>query len=179
MSKDTQLEELGCKLRFLGPVPQQDFVMNPSRLLDVGARMTYKGSLDSSVGHGGTRITPKAYNASKLRGETVNLDGVTECERCWGQGIGAHCGEQKKRESRSGGSLRGCKTQAPRSSAHKAAPLILLGSSPIYPKTHQPAQGSLPETQALRSIGNDKKTSIFAYSTPGRPKSRACHSGHT
>lgn len=57
MSKATQLEELGCKLRFLGPVPQQDFVMNPSRLLDVGARMTYKGYVDSSVGSGAAHVS--------------------------------------------------------------------------------------------------------------------------
>lgn len=46
--------------------------------------MTYRGNLDSNIVKGGgghTRITRKAYNGPKLRGEMVKLDEVTECER--------------------------------------------------------------------------------------------------
>lgn len=46
-------------------------------------------------GRGHTHITQKAYNGPKLRGEMVKLDEVTDCERCQGQGIQDHCGEEE------------------------------------------------------------------------------------
>lgn len=82
MSKATQLEEVGCTLRFPRPGPQRDFIKNPSPWTGVGAGMTYKGYPDSSIaGWRGTHVSLKRLTVGPNSEGAVELDGVTECGR--------------------------------------------------------------------------------------------------